>query len=354
MKLPVIPGIDRAVFDAARARQDKLTKPQGSLGRLEDIAVQVSGIQGSTRPGFDRRYAVIAAADHGVAEEGVSAYPQSVTGQMMANFLAGGAAINVLAGVAGMEVVIVDAGVASELPADDRIRRVGPAKGTANFTQGPAMSQEQAEAIVETGATLGASLTRDGRAVVVPGEMGIGNTTAAAAITAMVTGAQPRKVTGRGTGVDEASLNLKIAAIERAIQVNQPTAKDGMDVLASIGGFEIGFLAGLMIGTASERGVVVLDGYISTSAALIAANLDRQVVQFMIAGHSSVEPGHSIALAHLGLEPLLDLGMRLGEGTGAALALAVVDAALALHNGMATFEEASVSGPAQDTDGEGS
>ncbi len=346
MELPQIPEIDRASVTAAIARQDSLTKPQGSLGRLEEIAARIAGIQRSERPAIESRFAVVAAADHGVAAEGVSAYPQSVTAQMVANFLAGGAGINVLAKRAGVEVVVVDAGVVGELPDDPRIVRATVARGTANFTQGPAMSSGDAEAILDAGIDLGVALTRGGRAAVIPGEMGIGNTTAAAAVTSAITGALPAKTTGRGTGVDDASLRQKIGAVERAIEVNHPVSSDGLDVLSKVGGFEIGFLAGLMIGAASERAVIVLDGYISTSAALIAAALESRVKDYLIVGHRSVEPGHGIALAHLGLEPLLDLDMRLGEGTGGVLALGVVDAALDLHNGMATFAEASVSGPA--------
>lgn len=347
MNLPDIPDIDRAAIDAARARQNTLTKPQGSLGRLEEIAVKIAGIQGTDRPRIDARYAVVAAADHGVVAEGVSAYPQSVTAQMVLNFIANGAGINVLARRADVKVIVVDAGVASDLPDDSRIRRVATAKGSANFTLGPAMSRADAEAIVAAGVELGAELASGGHAIIVPGEMGIGNTTAAAAITSVITGSQPAITTGRGTGVDDASLARKISVIERAINVNKPVSTDGLDVLSKVGGYEIGFLAGLMLGAASRRGTVVLDGYISTSAALVATTLDDRVKAFLIAGHRSVEPGHSIALEYLGLEPLLDLDMRLGEGTGGVLALTIIDAALALHDKMATFDEASVNGPSE-------
>lgn len=347
MNLPDIPEIDRAAVEAAQAHQDTLTKPRGSLGRLEEIATRIAGIQKSSKPQLVGRHAVVAAADHGVTAEGISAFPQSVTSQMVANFVAGGAGINVLAKQANVDVIVVDAGVASDLPEDDRIRKVGTARGTANFTQGPAMSRTETEEIVEAGINLGAELADNGRTAVIPGEMGIGNTTVAAAITVAITGAQPELVTGRGTGVDDASLVHKISVVERAISVNHPVSTNGLDVLSKVGGFEIGFLTGLMIGTASHRGIVVLDGYISTSAALIATLIDERVKAFLFAGHCSVEPGHSIALAHLGLEPLLDLDMRLGEGTGGVLALTVIDAALALHNRMATFDQASVSGPSR-------
>lgn len=345
MDLPEIPPFSRSAFDSALARQDTLTKPSGSLGKLEQIAGRVAGIQGSATPRFRRKYAVIAAADHGVAAEGVSAYPQAVTAQMVANFLNGGAAINVLAQTAGVELVVIDAGVASELPADDRVRRVAVAKGTDNFARAPAMSRADAETMLEHGIVLANELCAEGQTAVVPGEMGIGNTTAAAAITSVIVGAEPRLVTGRGTGVDEISLRKKVSVVERAIELNRPDPADGLDVLAKVGGFEIGFLAGLMLGAASSRALIVLDGFISTSAALVANTLDGRLRDFMIAGHCSVEPGHRTALSHLQLEPLLDLDMQLGEGTGGVLALSVIESALALHNGMATFAEASVSGP---------
>ena len=344
MKLPAIPEFDRGASISAKARQDSLTKPPGSLGKLEQVAVRIAGIQGSDQPEIRRRYAVIAAADHGVVAEGVSAYPQAVTAQMVVNFLNGGAAINALVQAGGVELVVVDAGVGKELPADDRIRRVGIAKGTGNFAIGPAMKRSDAEAIIEQGIKLADEICASGQTAVVPGEMGIGNTTAAAAVTSVITGNEPGLVTGRGTGIDDVALAEKISVVQQAIRVNKPDRSDGLDVLAKVGGFDIGFLAGLILGAASARATIVLDGFISTAAALIAHALDRGVSQYMVAGHRSVEPGHGAALSYLQLEPLLDLDMRLGEGTGGVLALGVIESALAVHNGMATFEEASVSG----------
>lgn len=345
MNLPEIPEFDQRAFETAKSRQDSLTKPPGSLGKLEEIAAKVAGMQRSESPSFDYRFGVVAAADHGVVANGVSAYPQAVTAQMVSNFLAGGAAINVLADEVGMELVIVDAGVASELLSDERIVRAAVARGTADFTQGAAMSRTNAESTLASGIELGKSLGQKGRTAIVPGEMGIGNTTAAAAITSVFTGVDARTVTGRGTGVNEETLRNKISAVEQAITVNKPDSHDGLDVLAKVGGYEIGFLTGLIIGAASQRSTLVIDGYISTSALLIAGSLSPNILNYAIVGHRSSEPGHRIALDYLGLAPLLELDMRLGEGTGGAIALKVIDLALALHNGMATFEEASVSGP---------
>jgi nicotinate-nucleotide--dimethylbenzimidazole phosphoribosyltransferase len=301
-------------------------------------------MQGDEVPAFERRVVVVAAADHGVVAEGVSAYPSAVTAQMVLNFLNSGAAINVLARQAGAEVIVVDAGVASDLPESESLVRAALAHGTRNMAQGPAMPREHAEEIIERGVQLGASLAEQGRVMAVPGDMGIGNTTASAAITAVLTGRSPAEVAGPGTGVTGEALQRKIRVIERAIEVNSPQACDPLDVLAKVGGYEIGFLAGVMLGTASRRGTIIVDGFISTAAALVAAGLDESVRDYMLAGHRSAEPGHDAALSHLGLKPLLDLGMRLGEGSGAALAMQVVDTALALHRDMATFGEAGVSG----------
>ncbi len=352
MKLPVIPPFDTNASQEALGRQNTLTKPVGSLGRLEQIAAKLAGMQSRALPRIDKKVVVVAAADHGVAEEGVSAYPQSVTAQMVANFLDGGAAISVLADSLGAELIIVDAGVASDLPNNSRLQRHGLARGSANFARGPAMSRVQAEEIFSRGVVTGESIAATGNTAVVPGEMGIGNTTAAATVTSSIVGVDPEIVTGRGTGIDDAALKGKIAAVNQALQVNAPNGSDPIDVLAKVGGYEIGFLAGLMIGAASKRALIVLDGYISTSAALIANGVDDVVARYLIAGHRSVEPGHVLALEHLSLEPILDLEMRLGEGTGGVLALGVIESALALHAGMATFEEASVSSRSVDVVGE--
>jgi nicotinate-nucleotide--dimethylbenzimidazole phosphoribosyltransferase len=339
-----IPALDEAAIEAATARQNSLTKPRGSLGRLEEVAIQLAGIQATERPNVDGKWIVVAAADHGVTAQGVSAFPAEVTPQMVANFLGGGAAINVLSKNVGAEVMIIDCGVAGEVPGptDGLINR-SQGRGTADLTAGPAMSLEQADRAIESGIEVAGDLAQIGAQLVAPGEMGIGNSTSAAAITAVMTGSDVATVAGRGTGIDHEGLGRKIDAITRGLVKNQPSSEDPWGVLSAVGGFEIGFIAGLMLGAASHRIAIVLDGYIATSAALLAAQIDTAVTGYMIAGHRSVEPGHAIALEHLGLQALLELDMRLGEASGAALAMSVIDAAVNLHNGMATFAEASVS-----------
>ena len=326
------------------ARQNSLTKPQGSLGRLEDVAIQLAGIQATERPNVDDKWIVVAAADHGVTAQGVSAFPAEVTSQMVANFLGGGAAINVLSKTVGAEVMIVDCGVAGEIPGPrDGLVNRSQGRGTADFTAGPAMSLEQADEAIESGIDVAGDLDAMGAKLVVPGEMGIGNSTSAAAITAVMIDSDVATVVGRGTGIDDEGLSRKIDAIICGLAKNQPSAENSWGVLAAVGGFEIGFMAGLMLGAASHRIAIVLDGYIATSAALLAAQIEPTVTDYMIAGHRSVEPGHAVALEHLALRPLLELDMRLGEGSGAALAMSVINAAVDLHNGMATFAEAFVS-----------
>ena len=344
MNSVAIPAIDAAAISAATARQDSLTKPQGSLGRLEEVAIQLAGIQATDRPNVDGKWIVVAAADHGVTAQGVSAFPAEVTPQMVANFLAGGAAINVLSKTVGAEVMIVDCGVAGEIPGptDELVNR-SQGRGTADFTTGPAMSLEQADEAIDSGLQVAGDLAMTGAQLIAPCEMGIGNSTSAAAITAVMTGSDVTTVAGRGTGIDDEGLSRKIDAITRGLAKNRPSVEDPRGVLSAVGGFEIGFIAGLMLGAASHRIAIVLDGYIATSAALLASQIEPTVTGYMIAGHRSVEPGHGIALEHLGLRPLLELDMRLGEGSGAALAMSVIDAAVNLHNGMATFAEASVS-----------
>jgi nicotinate-nucleotide--dimethylbenzimidazole phosphoribosyltransferase len=328
----------------AAARQARLTKPPGSLGRLEAVAERIAGITGNDRPHLDRRLVVVAAADHGVAAQGVSAYPPEVTAQMVANFLAGGAAVNVLAAHAGARVRIVDAGVAAETPHDARLLRLRLAPGTADFTVEPAMSRALAElAIAEGIALFEAEQSGEGVDIVACGDMGIGNSTSAAALVAVVTGRPPGTVTGRGTGIDDARFEAKVAAIERALALHRPDPADGLGLLAAIGGLEIGVLAGVYLAAAVARVPAVVDGVISGAAALVAQAIAPNVVHFLIAGHRSVEPGHAATLEHLQLEPLLDLGLRLGEGTGAVLASTLCVAACRLLDEMATFEEAGVS-----------
>lgn len=338
-----IAPLDERAMAAARARQLQLTKPPGSLGRLEDLAVWLAGVRGTERPRVAAPAVVVAAADHGVTAAGVSAYPQAVTVQMVHNFLNGGAAINVLARQAGARVVVVDAGVLTEPEPHPQLvsRRAGA--GTADMRYGPAMDRAVARRVLEDGIALALELVDKGCDALAVGDMGIGNTTAAAAITAVITGHPPAAVTGLGTGITPERREHKVRVIEQALAVNRPDPTDGVGVLAAVGGFEIGLLAGVILGGAARRLPVLLDGFITTAAALIAHALAPGAVAYMLAAHRSVEMGHAAALAHLGLEPLLDLRLRLGEGTGAALALPILRAAAAVLDEMATFAEAGVS-----------
>jgi len=342
----VVAGIrpgDARAKQAATRRQQRLTKPPGSLGRLEEISIQLAGIFGTERPNARDTTLIVAAADHGVVAQGVSGYPQTVTAQMVLNFLAGGAAISVMARARGVELVIVDAGVASPLPEHPDLRVVAAGRGTADMTRGPAMTRVQAEACISAGVGIALDAAKKGAHVIATGDMGIGNTTAASAITAALTGNPPGLTTGRGTGRSDPELQHKIACVEQSLDVNQPDANDGIDVLRTVGGFEIGVLAGVVLGGALARRAVVLDGFVSGAAALIAHSLCPAVLDYLIAGHQSAEPGHRLALRHLGLQPLLDLDMRLGEGTGALLATGLVEIAAACLSDMATFEKAGVS-----------
>jgi nicotinate-nucleotide--dimethylbenzimidazole phosphoribosyltransferase len=341
--LRAIVPLDEAAMAAARARQDTLTKPRGSLGRLEDISALLAGIFGEPVPRIRRKSVILAAGDHGVVAEGISAYPQEVTPQMVYNFLRGGAGINVLARHAGADIVILDAGVAADLEPHPLLRSVKVGKGTANIAVGPAMTRQQAIQCIETGIETAREQIAEGADLIACGDMGIGNTTPSSAITAVITGADPAVTTGRGAGLDDPGLSHKIEVVRRAIQVNQPNPKDGLDVLAKVGGFEIGVLAGAMLGTAASRRPVLVDGFISGAAALIAWTMSPLARRYFIASHQSVEPGHRVGLAVMGLDPLLDLSMRLGEGTGAALAMHIIEAAARCLAEMATFAEARVS-----------
>jgi len=327
---------------AARRHLDSLTKPPGSLGRLEEIALRLAVLRGRA-PEVARPVIFTFAADHGVVAEGVSAYPQVVTAQMVENFTRGGAAVNVLARQAGAVVVVADFGVATPLErAPDLVEcPIGP--GTANIAAGPAMTREHAIRAIETGARLAQEAMDAGADLLATGEMGIGNTTAASAITAAITGAPAEQVTGRGTGVDEATLTRKVAAVRRALEVNRPDPRDGLDVLAKVGGFEIGGLTGVILAGAARRVPVALDGFIAGSAALLAVTLAPDSRHALFASHRSAEPGHAHALEHMGLEPYLDLGLRLGEGTGAALFIHLARAAALVWSEMATFKAAGVS-----------
>jgi nicotinate-nucleotide--dimethylbenzimidazole phosphoribosyltransferase len=332
---------DRAMAVAA-ARWDTLTKPRGSLGRLEEIACQIAGITGQARPQLTERLVFVLAGDHGVTAEGVSAYPSDVTAQMVYNFARGGAAINVLARHVRARVIVVDMGVDAELPPLPGLLAKKVRRGTCNFAQQAAMTPGEALACVECGIALAEAEVREEHTWVVTGDMGIGNTTASSAIVAAMTGVGVEHVTGRGTGVREEALARKTAVIKDALDRHQPRAQDALDVLSKVGGFEIGGLAGVILGSAARRCPVVLDGLIATAAGLLAVGLVPGVREYLIAGHRSVEPGHTIALQALGIEPVLDLHLRLGEGTGGALALPVLEAACRLLDEMATFEEAGV------------
>ena len=338
-----ISSLDQNAMTDARARQDTLTKPLGSLGRLEDLSVMLAGMFGETVPRISRKSVILAAADHGVVAEGVSAYPQEVTPQMVYNFLRGGAGINVLARHAGAEIVILDAGVAADLDPHPLLRSVKVAYGTANMAVGPAMTRDQAVRCLEIGIDAAREQIGEGADIIACGDMGIGNTTASSAITAVATGADPAVTTGRGTGLDDPGLAHKVEIVRRAIDVNRPDPKDGLDVLTKVGGLEIGVLAGAMLGTAASNRPVVVDGFISGAAALIAWLISPAAKDYFIAAHQSVEPGHRVGLDAMGLTPLLDMQMRLGEGTGAALAMHLIEAASLCLAEMATFAEAGVS-----------
>ena len=345
--LQKITVLDEEAMRAARARQDRLTKPRGALGVLEDISVRVAGITGNSLPRPGRKSVIVMAADHGVVAEGVSLYPPEVTAQMVLNFLGGGAAINVLSRHVGAEVRVVDVGVATPLQDPGLIsRKVRP--GTANMAAGPAMSRGEAVAALEAGIEVAGEEISRGADFLATGDMGIGNTTAASAITACVTGLDPCEVTGRGTGIDDQGLERKVETIRKALEVNRPDPADPLDVLSKVGGLEIGGIAGVMLAAAAARRPVVIDGFISAAGALIAAGLHPRAVDFMIASHLSVERGHAAILERMGLHPIIHANMRLGEGTGAVLAFFLVDAALRIISEMATFEEAGVSGPEEE------
>lgn len=334
---------DPVVAEQVQALLDNKTKPRGSLGRLEALAVQYAAIRRQARPEPPCKAIVVMGADHGVADEGVSAYPAEVTGQMLRNFAAGGAAINVLARQVGAELVVVDMGVRTPLAGVDRVRdgRIGP--GTANFTRGPAMTRVQTIAALSTGIRLAGELAASGVSLLGIGEMGIGNSTAASAITAALLGLPPGEVVGRGTGIDDDGLRRKIAAVERGLAVNTPDRNDPFDVLTKVGGFEIAGLAGVVLGAAAARVPVMCDGFIASAAALVAVRRCPSALGFLIGGHRSVEPGHARLMQALQVKPLLDLDLRLGEGTGAALAMPLVDAAVRVLAEMATFTSAGVS-----------
>jgi nicotinate-nucleotide--dimethylbenzimidazole phosphoribosyltransferase len=347
--------LDETAMAAARARLDRLTKPPGSLGRVETLATHLAGITGREVPRIEHPVVVVFAADHGVTAQGVSAYPGDVTAQMVANFVRGGAAINVLAGLAGARVVAVDVGVGGPIPRDDRGSPVQGARlvtariadGTRDMTLEQAMTRAEVIAAIDVGRSVVEELIAGGADLIAVGEMGIGNTTAASALVAAMTGRPASEVTGRGTGLDDAAVRHKVAVIEAALDRHRPDPTDPLGVLAPIGGLEIAALVGAILSGAESKVPGVLDGFITGAAALVACAIAPAATVRLIASHRSSEPGHRIVLERLGLEPLLDLDLRLGEGSGAALALPLIRAATAILTDMATFDGAGISGPRQ-------
>ncbi len=342
-----IEPLNGEAMEAARARQDTLTKPLRSLGVLEDISVRVAGITGNSMPELKHKVILTMASDHGIVAEGVSAYPQEVTLQMVYNFINGGAGINVLARHIGARVVVVDMGVAADFAITNKTDNFIDNKigyGTANMTQGAAMSYDAAKQSIQSGIEVLETVLANGVDIVGVGDMGIGNTTSSSAITAFITGEAVETVTGRGTGLDDAGLTRKIEQIKKALDINKPDRGDAIDILAKIGGFEIGGMAGAILAAAAHRIPVVVDGFIAGAAALIAYELSPRVKDYSIASHLSVEAGHRAILDYMGLVPLLNLNMRLGEGTGAALGMGIVDASCKILREMATFEAAGVAG----------
>lgn len=342
-----IKPVDKKWIQKSRDRTAQLVMPTRALGRLHEISERLCGIQKTLKPSVNRKAILIMAGDHGVAEEGVSAYPQEVTGAMVQTFLRSGAGINAISRHVGAGVWVVDMGIIPELDANSLqggdqliVRKIAP--GTANLTKGPAMTHEDAEKSILTGFQLATDLFNEGIELIGTGDMGIANTTPSAAIGSVVTGISPKEMVGRGTGVDEKGLSIKQRAVEKGIQINQPNAFDGLDVLAKVGGFEIGGIAGCVLAAGFHSRPVVIDGFISTAGALIAYSLCPHVMDYIIAGHCSEETGHRNMLKYLGIEPILDLGMRLGEGTGGALAMSIVEGAVCVFNEVLTFEEAGV------------
>lgn len=334
---------DDKLMECAQKRLDNLTKPQGSLGMLEELAKVYVGITARENPKLKNKVIFTFAADHGVTQEGVSVYPKEVTAQMVYNFLRGGAAINVLARNINARVVVADLGVAEDLQAHPGLIVKKINYGTKNMAEGAAMTREEAIRSIEAGIEIFENEFKNGIDIAGTGDMGIGNTTASSAIAACFTGKDIEEITGRGTGVDDKRLINKIATVNKAIKLNKPDPGDSIDVLSRVGGFEIGGLAGIILAAASKKIPVVIDGFISGAAGLIACGITPKVKNYMIASHCSAERGHRVILDYIGLKPLLNLGLRLGEGTGAALGIMLVEAGIKILTEMATFEDAGVS-----------
>ena len=340
--LKEIRSLDRSIESAAQERLDSLTKPQGSLGKLEELACRIAVIQGRVPPRLGRKVLFVFAADHGITQEGVSAYPREVTAQMTANFLGGGAAINVLARHYGVEIEIVDVGVDHDFSESRGLRACKIRRGTANFSKGAAMTREDAARAVGLGIHLAREASRENLFLLSAGDIGIGNTSSAAAILCAITGLAPGGVVGRGTGIDDATLERKVAAIASGLALNRPDPNDSLDVLAKVGGLEIAAITGMILGAASLRIPMVLDGFVSGAAALLAQRFSPHVRDILIASHLSAEKGHRAMLDQLKLTPIFDLKLRLGEGTGACIVMGLIEAAVKIMSDMATFKSAGV------------
>ncbi|RNB52894.1 nicotinate-nucleotide--dimethylbenzimidazole phosphoribosyltransferase [Brevibacillus gelatini] len=342
VQFPAIAPRNQEASEQTRQHVDQLTKPLGSLGRLEELAVELAGMTGETFPVVTPPGVLVFAADHGVAAEGVSAYPQEVTAQMLLNLVNGGAGINVFARQIGAIQKFIDVGVAVEVEAPGIIKRRIKA-GSGNMLKEAAMSADEAQRALAIGIEMAGQIIDEGAKLLIVGEVGIGNTTASSAILAALTGADPDEIVGRGTGLDDAGWQRKKAVVREALALHRPDADRPLDVLAKVGGLEIGAMAGAMIGAAARRVPVLLDGFIATVAALLAVRLAPGVADYLIAGHRSQEPGHTYVLNVLGKQPLLDLNLRLGEGSGAAVAFSIVEASARMVREMATFAQAGVS-----------
>jgi len=343
-----IQPVDKNWIEKARNHTAQLAIPPRALGRLHDISERICGILQTLQPTVNPKTFLVMAADHGVVSDGVSAFPQEVTGEMVKNFLRGGAGINVLARSVNADVIVVDMGIIPDIElasdeSDRRFRSCKMGRGTANIARGPAMTLQQAREAILTGFRLASELFAAGTWMIGTGDMGIGNTTSSAAIGTILTGRPVAQMVGRGTGVDEQTLRKKREIVQHALDVNRPDQGDGLDVLAKVGGFEIGGIAGTILAAACHRRPIVIDGFISTAGALVAHALCPKVADYILAGHCSEEAGHRRMLEHLGLEPILDLRMRLGEGTGAALAMGIIEGAVRVFKEVLTFEQAGVS-----------
>lgn len=338
-----IKPIDESFYNLAQKRLDNLTKPQGSLGRLEEFARRIVAITENLEPRINKKVIFTFAGDHGVAEEGVSAFPKEVTPQMVLNFIRGGAGINVLARHAGCEVRVVDIGVDYDFGSVDGLVQKKIIRGTRNIRKCPAMTRQDAEKCIEVGIALADEYSEKGYHIFGTGEMGIANTTPSSAIISVFSGRPVHEVTGRGTGINDGAFKNKVDVIEDAIRLNRPEPKDPVDVLAKVGGAEIAGICGLILGAAKNRIPVVIDGFISTAGALIAHKLEPKVKDYMFAAHNSVEKGHKVMLEMIGLRPFVDLDLRLGEGTGSAIGISLIEAGIKIYKEMATFGEAGVS-----------